>query len=72
MVDNDDIPNIDNVNTGEACTVLLMIAAFVAAMNTFVVSSDPFSFYMTIALTFGLIAIASAILTVGRRVSSNA
>ena len=69
-MDEDDIPDISNASTGEACTVILVIAAILSAMASMGPSAtDPSSGFAAFGITAGLAAIAIAILTVGRNIN---
>jgi hypothetical protein len=65
-MDDSDIPDIGSLESGEICTGLLIILSLIA---TFAIT-DYSTFSTSFPITLGLVAIAMAILTVGRRISS--
>lgn len=71
-MDEEDIPKISDATPGEACSVILVLAAIFAGLNSLLVSwGDPSTGFAALAIVFGLSAITLAILTVGKRISDS-
>ena len=63
-MDEDEIPDIGSYSVSEILTVLLIIAALLAAFTSAGMSIiQPFNGFTGLALTLGLVAIAMAVLS---------
>jgi hypothetical protein len=71
-VDPEEIPDISSADSGERCTIILIVLAMLFAIPSLGYSyANPSIGYAVVSIIAGLSAIAVAILTAGRRISDS-